>query len=63
MVTLQTKETVTYKLIALSGQEISKGTLTETDNNINTSTLAKGTYLIEVKNDKGEMKVVKIVKE
>jgi len=52
----------TFKIVDVSGRMITQGNLTQTVSQINTSSLAKGSYILEVSN-KETISIFKLIKE
>ena len=62
-ISIKIDEPITYNITSITGQSVLQGALTENNNTINTCNLAAGSYLVQIKNQAGETKVVKLVKE
>ena len=62
-ITIKINEPITYNITAINGQSVLQGSLNQNNNTINTRNLATGSYLVQIKNQAGETKVVKLVKE
>jgi len=54
---------ISYRLLSITGVSLTNGALQQGNNNVSLNGFASGMYILEMKGDDGQVKVVRVVKE
>ena len=63
IINIETKEAITVSVYDLLGRKVLESKIDETENQVNLSNLSAGTYLINTRNELGQSRSAKVVKE